>query len=229
MLCRLNTCRGHCCLPFCSTWNTSTCTWHQPTGCFCWGATASRRTTKVVQNIGPLRLQFTAHPVGDDLLWFQADGSVRWGSFSLRRLLALGGIVVSVCALSFGPFIAMVMNLNPSQSWTERRWTSPCPTVVFLLFQGQLPQVLSRLFPFKRGLCHAYWAPNIWALYNVLDKGVVVLGETPPPASTCVANMGCFPIQSLHAWKYTNCGCWFHRTVCKVLFQFTRNWSILKM
>ena len=74
--------------------------------------------------------------------WEQFDRSGRQQRrLSLPNLLKLAAVVTAVFTVSFLPFA----------------------------LHHQLLNIKDRLFPFRRGLSHAYWAPNVWALYNAAD------------------------------------------------------------
>ncbi|PIN16113.1 Glucosyltransferase - Alg8p [Handroanthus impetiginosus] len=63
------------------------------------------------------------------------------------KLVIMGSVVSLVFAAAYGPF----------------------------LYYGQIREVFRRMFPFGRGLCHAYWAPNFWVFYIMLDKFLAFL------------------------------------------------------
>ena len=58
----------------------------------------------------------------------------------MRGVATLGAIVLGISAISLAPFAL------------------------------QLPDLLGRLFPFKRGLMHALPAANVWVLYTTFDR-----------------------------------------------------------
>ena len=64
--------------------------------------------------------------------------------FVFPRLVLLGSAVVITLLIPFLPFI--------------------------MDGKDQMLQMLSRLFPFQRGLCHDYWAGNVWAIYLFMEK-----------------------------------------------------------
>ncbi|KAF5098798.1 hypothetical protein DV451_003236 [Geotrichum candidum] len=67
-----------------------------------------------------------------------------------NRTLKLGTAVVGTFVVAFGPFV----------------------------YYGKQYDLLSRLFPFSRGLTHAYWAPNVWAIYSFIDRAGSFFSKT---------------------------------------------------
>lgn len=68
-------------------------------------------------------------------------------SLNFSHCFKLFAVLVGIFTAAFGPFIA----------------------------NGTMGALVQRLFPFSRGLCHAYWAPNVWALYSLADRLLILL------------------------------------------------------
>ncbi|CDR37216.1 CYFA0S01e08548g1_1 [Cyberlindnera fabianii] len=93
------------------------------------------------------------------------------------NLIKLGGIVISVFTVAFAPFV----------------------------YYGVMPQLLARLFPFSRGLMHAYWAPNIWAIYAFVDK-ILVTCLRLPYLHTLIHRFVPIPSPEITSQKLTDIG-----------------------
>lgn len=77
------------------------------------------------------------------------------GGRNVARFFILGTIAIVNLFLAFAPFILL-------------------PDSCVLDF-SMMQQIFQRLFPFGRGLLHAYWAPNMWAIYYFIDKVISVV------------------------------------------------------
>ena len=136
-----------------------------------------------------------------------------WGGVLFATLLCFKHIYLYLAPAYF-VYLLRAYCLSP-KSIVQIRWLNSIRlatalAVVFglafgpFVYLGQMDQVFSRLFPFSRGLCHAYWAPNIWAMYSFVDRVLLtgqsihsIVLQTPTDVTQWLLNSGSLSMRPL--------------------------------
>ena len=105
-----------------------------------------------------------------------AGGASSSSSFSPARFLMLGAVALGVLGGGvLGPIVLLPLATGDSAAGAAGGAAA--------FARAQLAQLAARLFPFGRGLCHAYWAPNVWALFMFADRVLLALAKVADSTS----------------------------------------------
>ncbi|KAL2797547.1 glycosyl transferase [Aspergillus keveii] len=118
------------------------------------------------------------------IVWARKQSTLLYSGIAFAVLLCLKHIYLYL-SLAYFVFLLRAYCLDPKSVFRPRIWNTiklgvSVATVFGVAFGpfaywGQLVQLKERLFPFSRGLCHAYWAPNVWAMYSFTDRILIPL------------------------------------------------------
>jgi alpha-1,3-glucosyltransferase len=79
----------------------------------------------------------------------------------VRLVVTTLATLAAVVAVGFGPFVVAELQSHSPSGTAPSAMLAATTTVA---------TIAERLFPVSRGLCHSYWAPNLYPLYNVVDR-----------------------------------------------------------
>ncbi|KAL4871140.1 hypothetical protein BDV12DRAFT_164840 [Aspergillus spectabilis] len=118
------------------------------------------------------------------IVWSRKQSTLLYSGISFAVLLCLKHIYLYL-SLAYFVYLLRAYCLDPKSVFRPRfgnifKLGLSIVTVFGLAFGpfaywNQLLQLKDRLFPFSRGLCHAYWAPNVWAIYSFADRILIPL------------------------------------------------------
>eukprot|EP00898_Chlorokybus_atmophyticus_P001400 jgi/Chlat1/2260/Chrsp17S02789 len=96
-----------------------------------------------------------------------------------------------VSTMSHNERLIHMLERDKAVPFNARRFSTiaAAALAVFAIAFGPFVFFGQRMFPFGRGLLHAYWAPNVWALYAFADKVLATVFRVDKPVASLTGGL----------------------------------------